>query len=232
MLEFLQSIPEIIWGIIKFIANILSNILSAIFTVLKNIVNQTIGFYFNIINTIFNSYPIPFIFIVAVAFAIFYIVWKYYFKSILNEKIIFSFLAIFFFLVPLIIVFVGYTTKSSIPIDNNEKLIILKPNKLKFKDKNISKKEVNPPIDISKLINHKIMEQNKVFEKKLQLEQAKYNIKIESLKQTIQSLHIALVIIEKRLYAHDNDFSFYSREIKTIKQNINNKTKDNNLSTK
>jgi hypothetical protein len=243
MLELLKTIPEKLWDIIKFIAELIWDIMSTIFTFLINIVfsifDQIIKFYFNIITTIFNNYSSIFIIIIVITLGIYiYKVKNYKFNNFLNKKVILNTLAIFFILVPLLTFFLGYVTNYFTSNNNVKKTTNITQDKLQIKDKNIPKpkvnKIINKDINITKIVNDKIIEQNKFFKKKFKLQQDSYDVKIQTLEQKINLLNNSLKNIEKRLYDYDNDFSFYSKKIKLINNHISNKekTKDNNSTVK
>jgi len=228
-------IPEKLWDIIKFIAELIWDILSTIFSFIINIffsvLDQVIKFYFNIINTIFNDHPSIFIITIIVLCSIYiYKVKNYKLNNFLNKKVILNTLAIFFILLPLMTFFIGSIT-NYLTSNNN-----IKQTKLIIKDKNISKpiltQVITNDINITQIINNKISEQNKLFEKKLKLQKDVYNITIQTLEQTIESLNSSLKIVEKRLYEHDNDFSFYNKKINLLNKHIINQNKDNNLTVK
>jgi hypothetical protein len=219
------------WDIIKFIAESIADRLSTIFSFIINIVfsvlDQVIKFYFNIINTIFHDHPSIFIITLIILCSIYiYKVKNYKLNNFFNKKVILNTLAIFLILLPLITFFIG--SISNYTTSNND----IEQSKLVIKDKNISKpiltKVIKNDINITQIINNKISEQNKLFEKKLKLQKDGYDITIQTLEQTIKSLNSSLKIVEKRLYEHDNDFSFYNQKINLLKKQIN-QNKDNNL---
>ena len=229
MLELLKTIPEKLWDVIKFIAELIWDIVSIIFTFIINIVfsifDQIIKFYFHIITTLFNNYSSIFIITIVITLGIYiYIVKNYKFNNFLNKEIIFNTLFSFFILVPLVTFFLGYVS-NYFTSNNNAKKIISS-----IQDKPKINEIINQDINITKIVDDKIIDQNKLFKNKLKLQQDSYELKIKTLEQKIILLNNSLKTIEKRLYTHDNDFSFYSKKIELINKYIS--SQDNNSTVK